>query len=350
MHSSVLCSLFMQCHGSSVTEVSGRKPMELFRQHSEVFLWLSSGNVALTKNREDRAVQQELRLLNEQPKKVRVQVAAAEAALPVPEHVSEQDVIDYMVGLLNENAARESIYISALCGRFMQRFRRPVTDVVGCKPTDFLKRHSDVFYFEKGGHVRLVNGAAGADSGKERVACVQTAAVVGNGEEKSNAGQGTRQGVKGGDVRTNLKPSQQLPEPAQVVQQANGTGRRRFDVGNRESRDALIQRVERFCAKLKEGLFFKVVEVAIESKAAAALADLGRPLPLELPVRVAVSSMPGEIQQEWAPQLLIGLQQVAELRVDGMASQVKLEAEGVRCLLSGNPPIQVLVWLDFVTA
>lgn len=159
MHSSVLCSIFMQRHGTSVTDITGVRPAELCRRHPETFLWLCSGNVALSQDGEHPAVQAELRLLQEQPKSMRVQVAAAEARLPVPEQISDDDVVDYMVKVLSEGGEdRTSVYISALCGRFMQRFKKPVSDVTGCRPTDFLKRRKDIFYLEKGGHVRLVPG------------------------------------------------------------------------------------------------------------------------------------------------------------------------------------------------
>lgn len=303
MHSSVLCSLFMQRHGSSVTDVSGRKPMELFRQHPESFLWLSSGNVALTKSRGDRAVQHELKLLDEQPKSVRVRAAAAEAAMPVPENVSEQDVIDYMIGLLHENAERDSIYISALCGRFMQRFRRPVTEVVGCKPTDFLKRHSDKFYLEKGGHVKLVSPTQPPQSSSD---------------------------TKVSDAQTVAKPTVQRWADAEQE--------------NTEVDEALATRVNLFCAKLKEGLFFKVAEVAADHSGSMDPT-------VEIPIRVTVSNLPTELYGTWMPQMLSGIRQVMELMFIEEVSEVALDEEkGVRCRLLGEPDVKLLVRVELVSA
>lgn len=347
MHSSVLCSLFMQRHGSSVTEVSGCKPMELFRQHPQAFIWLSSGNVALEKFRCDSAVQQELRLLDEQPKSVRVKAAAAEASLPVPEHVSEQDVVDYMVGLLLENSARQSIYVSALCGRFMQRFRKPVTEIVGCKPTDFLRRHRDIFYMEKGGHVRLV------DPDKCAAQQALPAEAVQNNPDSSET-QGSCDALKAAKAESMPVASGVMPPwrrskerssgPAQLQEVshkpfpkssplADDVGTPHFGAARSDDSDSkLICGVEDFCAKLKEGLFFKVEKVTMDDDV---LAD-----PAEIPVCVA-AQLPAELHGAWLPQMLRAIHQLIELKLAERASQALLEEDGVCCLLHVSPEVKV---------
>lgn len=158
-HSSVLSSQFMHKHGVSVTDCSKMRPVDVFKK-SDTFLWLGSGNVALVKDEHLPSVKEQLRLLTDRPKEARVKEAQLEASLPVPDVVTEKDVVEYFQRLIL-NTGGGSVYISALCGRFMQRFKRPVTAVVGCKPVDFFKRHAAEFLVEMGGHVRL-NGPAPA--------------------------------------------------------------------------------------------------------------------------------------------------------------------------------------------
>jgi len=291
MHSSVLCSLFMQQLGASVTEISGKKPMELFRQNPQAFIWLSSGNVALAKYREDKTVQHELKLLEDQPKCVRVKAAAAEAALPVPEKVTEEDVVNYIIGLLQENEDRDSIYISALCGRFMQRFRKPVTEIVGCKPTDFLKKYQDVFYLEKGGHVKLVKQP---------------------GQDQENAAI----------TPVPLSCSVAVPPPGRPWRRAPEA-----DNENQACVDPDIQqKIDEFCTRLRKELFFRVTDITSRTAINAPLAAQA-----EIPIIVKVANLPKEIETQWLPQLLRGLEQVLNIKFASEVDDVILEGEIVRC-------------------
>jgi len=326
MHSSVLCSLFMQQLGASVTEISGKKPMELFRQHPQAFIWLSSGNVALAKYREDKAVQHELKLLDDQPKCVRVKAAAAEAALPVPEKVTEEDVVNYMIGLLQENEDRDSIYISALCGRFMQRFRKPVTEIVGCKPTDFLKKYKDVFYLEKGGHVKLVKGAE----------CTFLQSGDSEGTATSPAPQDPQKAATNPPpqscpvtVAPQVRPWRRAPEgDKENVGATSATGqcseKQSAQVITHESVDPEVQqKIDDFCTRLRKQLFFRVTEVTAGSATKAP----------EIPVTVKVTNLPKEIEAQWLPQLLCGLEQVLNIKFASEVEGVTLEEDSVRCRL-----------------
>jgi hypothetical protein len=338
MHSSVLCSLFMQQLGASVTEISGKKPMELFRQHPQAFIWLSSGNVALSKYREDKAVQHELKLLDDQPKCVRVKAAAAEAALPVPEKVTEEDVVRYMIGLLKENEDRDSIYISALCGRFMQRFRKPVTEIVGCKPTDFLKRHKEIFYLEKGGHVKLVDGNISLDaveipasSVAAEITAVSTKAVPApTDQEKVVATPVSQSGPV--TVPPPVRPWRRAPDADKENSgAASATSQcRTAQVALHEAVDPdTKQKIDDFCIRLRKQLFFRVTEVTAGSPSKAPLSGQGRPT--EIPVTVKVANLPKEIEAQWLPQLLCGLEQVLNLKFASEVDGVALESDGVRC-------------------
>jgi len=347
MHSSVLCSLFMQQLGASVTEISGKKPMELFRQHPQAFIWLSSGNVALAKYRNDKAVQHELKLLDDQPKCVRVKAAAKEASLPVPENVSEEDVVNYMIGLLQENEDRDSIYISAMCGRFMQRFRKPVTEIVGCKPTDFLKKYTDIFYLEKGGHVKLVKGADQSTFVMEKGLNLQPKATdaapssespEGSSHQNSISQQVQAAPIAVQPVATEASPALQsavaiVPPPTRPWRRAAPEADKEIrQASTHESVNAAVQQhVGDFCTRLRKQLFFRVSEVVSGPPSQTPLSTQGRAA--EIPVTVKVANLPKEIEAQWIPQLLCGLEQVLKLKFPDEIERVSLESEGVHCQL-----------------
>eukprot|EP00746_Dinoflagellata_sp_MGD_P118098 gnl/MRDRNA2_/MRDRNA2_54142_c0_seq1.p1 gnl/MRDRNA2_/MRDRNA2_54142_c0~~gnl/MRDRNA2_/MRDRNA2_54142_c0_seq1.p1 ORF type:complete len:675 (-),score=167.78 gnl/MRDRNA2_/MRDRNA2_54142_c0_seq1:71-2095(-) len=332
MHSSVLCSLFMQQLGASVTEISGKKPMELFRQHPQAFIWLSSGNVALTKYRDDKAVQHELKLLDDQPKCVRVKAAAAEASLPVPDKVTEEDVVNYMIGLLKENEDRDSIYISALCGRFMQRFRKPVTEIVGCKPTDFLKKYKDVFYLEKGGHVKLVKNDDDCSSQPGDSEALASKAAAQNQEKAATTPATQTCPVT---VAPPVRPWRRAPEAdketSATSQHSEGQQQiQSAQVSTHESVDPDVQqKVDEFCTRLRKQLFFRVTEVITGSASKATSATQG--CLAEIPVTVKVTNLPKEIEAQWLPQLLCGLEQVLNIKFSSEVDGVTLEGDIVRC-------------------
>jgi len=375
MHSSVLCSLFMQQLGASVTEMSGKKPMELFRQHPESFIWLSSGNVALAKYREDKAVQHELKLLDDQPKCVRVKAAAAEAALPVPEKVTEEDVVNYIIGLLKESPDRDSIYISALCGRFMQRFRKPVTEIVGCKPTDFLKKYKDIFYLEKGGHVKLLKGVSGlepkashaeeptvvspkASQAEEYFDCVSPKALSDQEKVVSSESEKATPVPQSGPVTVPppVRPWRRSAANADTedLGAASATRQRSEKQQEHVSKQAstreivdpdMQQNIDDFCNRLRKQLFFRVFEVTSGSPIQPPLSAQGRPA--EIPVTVKVQNLPKEIEAQWLPQLLSGLEQVLNLKFSTEVDGVALEGDAVHFRLQ-NVSIGIFVRLIVV--
>jgi hypothetical protein len=356
MHSSVLCSLFMQQLGASVTEISGKKPMELFRQHPESFIWLSSGNLALAKYRQHKAVQHELKLLDAQPKCVRVKAAAAEASLPVPDTVTEADVVNYMISLLQENEDRDSIYISALCGRFMQRFRKPVTEIVGCKPNDFIKKYKDVFYLEKGGHVKLVkndespaprsNVTEGNSSAESVVVSAGTYSMQKEVAQQEFPTLSTAQPAAG-EARHSQGTSVTVPPPVRPWRRGAAEAQKESSaVASVASQQReMQQQVDDFCTRLRKQLFFRVTEVLSEAPMQAPGSNRGRAA--EIPVTVKVCNLPKEIEAEWLPQLIRGLQQVLEHKFHEEVDGVVLEGEGVHCCLR-NLSISLFVRLAVV--
>lgn len=149
---STLCGKFIQQNGCSVTSVISHRPLELFKRHAEIFLPVGAGNVTLQKYRHLPEVQK----LLEKPssKAQRVAKAAAERTLPVPDVITEQHVVEEFRRLIQCDNV-ESVYISSLCGRFLQRFKVPVASILDCKPADFLRRYPDIFVMTGGGNVGL---------------------------------------------------------------------------------------------------------------------------------------------------------------------------------------------------
>lgn len=149
---STLCGKFIQRNGTSVTSIINTRPLDLFKRHPGVFLIVGAGNVTLKKYENSPDVQ---RLLDKPSSKaLRIAKAAEEAQLPVPETISEQHVVEEFRRLVLADGT-DSVYISSLCGRFLQRFKKPVTSIITCKPAEFLRRYPDVFVMTGGGNVGL---------------------------------------------------------------------------------------------------------------------------------------------------------------------------------------------------
>lgn len=119
------------------------------------FLVVGGGNVSLTKYKSCPEVQS---LVNRGTDKgQRSTQALQEVQLSIPETITEQDVVEEFRRLIAQNGG-ESVYISSLCGRFLQRFRKPVTNIINSRPADFLRKHADIFELVGGGNVRLRTG------------------------------------------------------------------------------------------------------------------------------------------------------------------------------------------------
>jgi len=149
---STLCGKFIQRNGISVTSVISARPLDLFKRHPGVFLIVGAGNVTLKKYEHLPDVQ---RLLDKPSSKAqRIAKAAEEAQLPVPESITEEHVVKEFQRLILMDGT-DSVYISSLCGRFLQRFKKPVTQIIPTKPAEFLRRYPDIFVMTGGGNVGL---------------------------------------------------------------------------------------------------------------------------------------------------------------------------------------------------
>merc|ERR1719240_2404227 len=144
---STLCGKFIQRNGVSVSSIITTRPLDLFKRHPDVFLIVGAGNVALKKHEDKAEVQ---RLLDKPSSKaLRIAKAAEEAQRPIPAVITEKHVVEEFQRLILGDGT-DSVYISSLCGRFLQRFKKPVTSIINCKPAELLRRYPDIFVMTGG--------------------------------------------------------------------------------------------------------------------------------------------------------------------------------------------------------
>jgi hypothetical protein len=151
---STVCGKFLRRNGVSVQVVCSCKPLEFIKRHPEHFVLCGAGHVALRKDENLPEV-----IACRQPeitsRSHNVAKAMEDARLPPPEVVTEETVVEEFVRLLEQQDGDGAMYISALCGRFMQRFKQPVTKYITGKPADLVKRHLDIFVLVGSGYVGL---------------------------------------------------------------------------------------------------------------------------------------------------------------------------------------------------
>eukprot|EP00397_Hematodinium_sp_SG-2012_P017681 GEMP01018091.1.p1 GENE.GEMP01018091.1~~GEMP01018091.1.p1 ORF type:complete len:475 (+),score=76.00 GEMP01018091.1:457-1881(+) len=145
---STLCVKFLEQTVVSVTSIIRSRPIDLFKQHGDVFLMIGAASVALQRHKSHPDVIK----------------AIAEAKLPVtredleptplPEAVTDDVIVKEFVALIQAEES-QSAYISRLCGRFLQMFRKPVTAFIDCKPADFIRRYPNTFVMLGAGNVGL---------------------------------------------------------------------------------------------------------------------------------------------------------------------------------------------------
>ncbi|CAE7571875.1 unnamed protein product [Symbiodinium natans] len=149
---STICGKFIQRNGISVTSVISSRPLDLFKRHPDSFLVLGAGNVTLKKYESLPEVQRLMEPAPKAHKKAREKVT--EDPLEIPDVITEQHVVEEFRRLILADGM-DSVYISSLCGRFLQRFKQPVAAIIDSKPAEFLRRHPDIFVMTGGGNVGL---------------------------------------------------------------------------------------------------------------------------------------------------------------------------------------------------
>eukprot|EP00441_Pelagodinium_beii_P047478 CAMPEP_0197623968 /NCGR_PEP_ID=MMETSP1338-20131121/3817_1 /TAXON_ID=43686 ORGANISM="Pelagodinium beii, Strain RCC1491" /NCGR_SAMPLE_ID=MMETSP1338 /ASSEMBLY_ACC=CAM_ASM_000754 /LENGTH=706 /DNA_ID=CAMNT_0043194063 /DNA_START=182 /DNA_END=2302 /DNA_ORIENTATION=+ len=290
---STLCGKFIQRNGTSVTSVISTRPLDLFKRHHDTFLIVGSGNVTLKKYE----LLPEVQKLMDKPscKAYRVAKAAEEASLPIPTIVTEQHVVEEFRRLILMDGI-ESVYISSLCGRFLQRFKKPVTGIINCKPAEFLRRYPEIFVMTGGGNVGL-REVLGAD-----------AVSVPPPPPRP--------------VRANKEMSLEMVQQMELSDQ---DFREIYEELASDARSqALQQQLSAVCAKIEKASFLALEEVVLGGAAGKGLCVVGREVEIVLYVR----QLPCKNFPQWLPHILETLAPVMEFQLAALrAVDFKVEPD-----------------------
>merc|ERR1719174_2055031 len=313
---STLCGKFIQRNGTSVTSIINTRPLDLFKRHPGVFLIVGAGNVTLKKYEHMPEV---CRLLDKPSSKAqRISKAAEEAQLPVPENITEQHVVDEFRRLILSDA-QDSVYISSLCGRFLQRFKKPVTAIINCKPAEFLRRYPDVFVMTGGGNVGLREVL-----GPDAVSVPPPPPRMPKANEE--------------DQVWSLEALQQITLTDDVYQDIYGL------LAQGISYQAVVQQLMTVCRQVEGASFLALEEVVLGGAAGKGLLTSGPIAEVVLFVR----QLPYRNFPQWLPHILETLAPVLEYQLSSVkAEKIKVERDHVHFVLTGNAqrelPVQVFL-------
>lgn len=302
---STLCGKFIQRNGISVTSIINTRPLDLFKRHPGVFLIVGQGNVTLKKYEHLPDVQ---RLVDKPSSKAqRIVKAAEEAQLPVPELITEQHVVEEFRRLVLADGT-DSVYISSLCGRFLQRFKKPVTSIISCKPAEFLRRYPEVFVMTGGGNVGLRE-------------------------------------VLGPDAVSVPPPPPRVPKAmreeqllgSEAVQQIQLTDQVYADIHAQLNTDssyqAVVQRLMAICRQVEQASFLALEEVVLGGAAGKGLLTTGPAAEIVM----FVKQLPYRNFPQWLPHILDTLAPVLEHQLFSMqAERFKVEKDHLRFFLVGG--------------
>lgn len=301
---STLCGKFIQRNGLSVTSVINTRPLDLFKRHPGVFLIVGAGNVTLKKYEHAQDVQ---RLLDKPSSKAqRIAKAAEEAQLPIPEAITEQHVVEEFRRLILADST-DSVYISSLCGRFLQRFKKPVTAIISCKPAELLRRYPEVFVMTGGGNVGL----------KE---------------------------VLGPDAVSVPPPPPRVPKAlrddylsSEALAQIELTDQVYRDIHTRvagSNCQAVVQRLTAIARQIEQASFLALEEVVLGGAAGKGLLTTGPQAEIVLVVR----QLPYRNFAQWLPHILDTLVPVLEHQLAAQrAEKLRAEKDHLQFQLRGEP-------------
>jgi len=313
---STLCGKFIQRNGQSVTSIITTRPLDLFKRHPNVFLIVGAGNVTLKKYEHMPEVQ---RLLDKPTSKaLRVTKAAEEACMPVPDEVTEQHVVDEFRRLVLSDK-KDSVYISSLCGRFLQRFKKPVSAIIDCKPAEFLRRYPDIFVMTGGGNVGLRE-------------------VLGPDAVSVPPPPPRMPKVSRDDQLLSDEALQQITLTDDVYQDIYGL------LAQGISYQAIIQQLMTVCRSVEGASFLALEEVVLGGAAGKGLLTSGPIAEVVLFVR----QLPFRNFAQWLPHILETLAPVLEFQLSAVkAEKFKVEKDHVSFMLTSNPkgelPVQVFL-------
>jgi len=305
---STLCGKFIQRNGVSVTSVISARPLDLFKRHPDRFLIVGAGNVTTKKLEGTPEVQ---RLLGKPSSKAqRIVKAAEEARLPVPDTITEDHVAEEFRRLILADGT-DSVYISSLCGRFLQRFKKPVTAIITCKPAEFLRRYPDIFVMTGGGNVGLREVL-----GPDAVSVPPPPPRVPKSlrDEQLLSGEALEQVELTHQVYSDIA--------AQIMQRAR--------------LEATVQMLQGVCRQVEQASFLALEEVVLGGAAGKGLPSAGS----HAEIVIFVRQLPYKNFTQWLPHILETLVPVFESQLSGeRAGKLKVERDHLQCLLPGGPEL-----------
>eukprot|EP01066_Platyproteum_vivax_P016241 Platyproteum_vivax@DN7057_c0_g1_i2.p1 len=158
---------FIQRNGVSVASVVGGRPLDLFKRHHSKFLILGGGNVSipeyithpdvealLTHHRGGTSSGGRSNDIGKSVRKDRGSTSLPDASNSANAKLDEKTVVDEFRRLILSDESK-TVYISSLCGRFLQKYGQPVSTIITSRPADFLRNYPDVFVMTGGGNVGL---------------------------------------------------------------------------------------------------------------------------------------------------------------------------------------------------
>lgn len=300
---STLCGKFIQRNGISVTSIINARPLDLFKRHPEIFLIVGAGNVTLKKYEHLKDVQ---KLLKPSSKAQRITKVAEESQIPIPDDITEQHVVEEFRRLILNDAA-ESVYISSLCGRFLQRFKKPVTAIIDCKPAEFLRRYPDIFVMTGGGNVGLKD-VLGPD-----------AVSVPPPPPRMPKASEDRQ-IAEDQIRKIDLTDQVYDEVHKRLQQAT-------------SYQSIVQRLVTVCKTIEQTSFLALEEVVLGGATGKGLVSSG----LQAEIVLFVRQLPYKGFPQWLPHILETLAPVLEHQLKAQhASKFKVEKDSLRFQIAGG--------------
>mmetsp|Transcript_89141 Transcript_89141/g.252729 ORF Transcript_89141/g.252729 Transcript_89141/m.252729 type:complete len:674 (+) Transcript_89141:155-2176(+) len=302
---SALCGKFIQRNGVSVTSITSMRPLDLFKRHPERFIVVGGGNVSLVKYKDHPEVT--ALVMKSTSKAQRASRAQQDARLPAPEVVTEEDVVEEFRRLIQQDGA-DSVYISSLCGRFLQRFRKPVTAIISSRPADFLRKYPDVFELVGGGNVRL-RAPPTAESIQD-IAAVPMALPATTAQAAAGLMRATSH--RGGDG------SVLVGDPAHAgISLDHGTCRRLLElIAPPQHNERLAERAQELCDTLKERFFLCISRTVLGGAIGKGIATTGVE---EAEITLFVDQLPDADHEKWLPHVLETLLAVLEMALGGRA-------------------------------
>jgi len=331
---SALCGKFIQRNGVSVTSITNVRPLDLFKRHPDKFLILGGGNVSLTRLRDQPEVQA---LMHGHPKAKSNPRVQQEVQASVPEVITELDVVEEFRRLILQDG-NQKVYISSLCGRFLQRYRKPVTAIISSRPADFLRKHPDVFELLGGGNVRLRDSSVNVESADQAPPTDRpfsdVSTSVASGRDSSRP-----------DICLTRSAE---PAPPSLMEFNDTVFNLVLDlVAPSEHSARLLTQAQQLARLLEERCFLSVENVAIGGVVGLGLATCSTP---EVELTLFVDKLPDTDHANWLPHILETLVGVLEMTFSGQARGVCVEGIHATLILvdrmPGSPELHTKIFIS----